>query len=189
MNKKSSSSGIRQGSTPKRMEDLFESSAPTKLKFENMCLYTTKKGLKFAKEDIVCYKVFAINDENTIVTPFLKTKLSKKQLDGKKPFRAKGIAKAYKTKICDYSYGKGLIHAYINQNLNSFCLRNTLICKCHIPKHTRYITGCADTEIAAKKIIIDKVVWDGKKYTGIGGKIFWDGNEYNFIPTPTLCIV
>ena len=153
-----------------------------------MCLYTTKKGLKFAKENIVCYKVFETIDyyENAIVTPYLKRKLSKKQLDGKKPFRAKGIAKAYKTKIGDYSYGKGLIHAYINKNLNSFCLPNTLICECHIPKHTRYITDCSNTNIAAKKIIIDKVVWDGKKHNGVRGKIFYDGNEYNFIPTPCI---
>jgi len=156
------------------MEDLFESSAPTKLKFENMCLYTTEKGLRFAKKNIVCYKVFEINDKNAIVTPYLKTKLSKKQLDGKKSFRAKGIAKAHKTKIGDYSYGKGLIHAYINQDLDSICLPNNLICKCHIPKHTRYITDAySDTNIAAKKIIIDKVVWDGKKNTGVGGEIFW----------------
>ena len=141
------------------MEDLFESSAPTKLKFENMCLYTIEKGLKFAKENIVCYKVFEINDENAIVTPILKAKLSKKQLDGKKPFKAKGIAKAHKTKIGDYSYGKGLIHAYINRDIKSFCLPNTLICECHIPKHTRYITDESGTNIAAKKIIIDKVVW------------------------------
>ena len=133
-----------------------------------MCLYSKQKRLKIAKKDIVCYKAFEATNDNSIVTPVLKIKPSIEELEGKKPFKAVGRTGKYKLFsgffLDDmYEYGRGLIHTYIDKK-HIPTNPTFVIYKCRIPKFTRYVTGGG--EIAAKKIIIDEIVWDGRVWNG-----------------------
>lgn len=133
-----------------------------------MCLYTLQKRLKLSKNKIVCYKVFEISCSKKIRTPYLDAKVSRKQIEGKRAFRAKGRIVSYTSPFHDdlYTYGKGLIHSYVTMGsdvLHRYQTTPYVICKCHVPKHTRYVIGNRGNEIAARKIIIDEVIWDGSR--------------------------
>lgn len=137
-----------------------------------MCLSTRQKHVKFAKEEIPCYKVFKVDNAGIPFTPFIHRYITIEELTGKKPLRAIGAIE--KSKSFDgavFDYGRGLIHAYKEmpddpvRNLFYGLSENIIVCKCHIPKRTRYTEN--NEEIAAKRIVIDEIIFDSRKRTRI----------------------
>lgn len=137
-----------------------------------MCLFSYQKRVKLAKEDITCYKVLVSNIYG-IFTPVQWASINNDVLSGKKTFNASGIIKRERGLKGQRIYSGGLIHsylyeptAYIGDNEYAYGL-NYIICKCHVPKGTRYVKGGYDrsnpSEIAAKKIVFDEIIFDGRK--------------------------
>ena len=125
-----------------------------------MCLYSRQRRLKLSRKEIVCYKILKTIDGDTF-TPFKHMFITTGQFYNKIPIRARE-----KVKKCSigsyYLYDIGLIHSYLDlekakSRIPSSPARGFFICKCHIPKYTRHVYG-NDGEIAAKKIIIDKII-------------------------------
>lgn len=144
-----------------------------------MCLYSTERRLKRAKEDITCYKYLSWDYFNRcLVTPVMAMKIKDEDIiNGLKPLRAKGLVQREKNSCGGYYFEGGLIHAYINQ-VNTYGDSSVnIIFKCHIPKGTRYIQSKCDGSIAAKKIVFDELICWPDCHKGVMDGLPYDSNE------------
>ena len=115
-----------------------------------MCLFS-KSELKTATEDIVCFKMLRRLEDNAndvcFVTPFRMEVVTKRHLQGKLCFTAKGkkSIKQMKSPIYDgaFSYGRGFIHTYVHENaaMDECHFECDFVFMCVIPKGTKYAEG------------------------------------------------
>ena len=118
-----------------------------------MCLTTIKKNpYKYAKEDILCYKVVskfttAFDTDGRkytdgYVTPYQKVLIPQDVIDGKVPFKAQGKCQSRSSGIEKYIY-EGYIHVFKSYQdaLVDGCRAEHEIFQCIIPKGTRYAEG------------------------------------------------
>lgn len=116
-----------------------------------MFLSTTKR-FTIAKNDITCYKVlsipqsYVIGTNETYVTPFTDTPITKDIWTGKNCFIAEGKFEAIKLTECPldglYKIEKGVIHTYCYSfTAKKIACEESVIFECIIPKGTRYIKG------------------------------------------------
>lgn len=120
-----------------------------------MCLVSEQRKLKRATEDIVCYKHLVWSYVyGCFKTPLQDARVSKRVINGLKPFRARGFVQKRKGLNC-YFYEGGLIHAFANEPVGY--KGPHIVFKCHIPKGTRYVDSNCDKTIAAKKIVFDEL--------------------------------
>jgi len=119
-------------------------------KRKTMCLFS-KSELKTATEDIVCFKMLRRLEDNAndvcFVTPFRMEVVTKRHLQGKLCFTAKGkkSIKQMKSPIYDgaFSYGRGFIHTYVHENaaMDECHFECDFVFMCVIPKGTKYAEG------------------------------------------------
>lgn len=159
-----------------------------------MCIRTNQEKLEAAKEDITVYKLIDVNPgvfalknydlsrcmlfeqpEKYHYNSFYQFALIDKNcVENKQPFIAKGYARSTELSLgarYKYSYGKGLIHTFENEDdaLKSMEPNDfdafAILYKCTIPKGTEYIKGVEDDgfpSYAAKKIIFEEPVHFGE---------------------------
>ena len=137
-----------------------------------MCLTTKTSVCSISEKEIKCYKVL-LWDEGIYVTPYQKTFVPKRVIEGYIPFFADGeinIGLDYCEETLSDSYliGKGFIHTYkyfgsasdFKKHLEIMHPNSVwAIFECEIPVGTKYYEGQDDffeSSFASEKIIFKK---------------------------------
>lgn len=137
-----------------------------------MCLTTKTSVCSVSEKEIKCYKVL-LWDEGIYVTPYQKTFVPKRVIEGYLPFFADGeinIGLDYCEETLSDSYliGKGFIHTYkylgsardFKRHLEIMHPNSVwAIFECKIPVGTKYYEGQDDffeTSFASEKIMFKK---------------------------------
>lgn len=127
-----------------------------------MCLTTTKYCFRYAKQDIVCYKVlFYSSNYDVYRTPYKMAAIPNNVLSGEQTFKAegRGITRCLGNNEKEI-YG-GYIHVFKTlEDAKYFCDNSDDIFECIIPQGTRYAKGTFDCRnaYAAKEIRFVKKV-------------------------------
>lgn len=145
-----------------------------------MCLLTNRIYPKKAKRDIVVYKVFLMQDENSdLLAPFRQTKYPTgtteitaeediiKSTRQKRLFKNRIVNEGYIHCLDTHSTASYLaLLMHINSYFKEFFEKNgydTVIWKCVIPKGTLYFEDNGNSEmegsIAAKKIRLEEIYY------------------------------
>ena len=137
-----------------------------------MCLTTKTSVCSVSEKEIKCYKVL-LWDEGIYVTPYQKTFVPKRVMEGYLPFFADGeinIGLDYCEETLSGSYliGKGFIHTYkylgsaLDFKKHLEIMHSGYVCgifECEIPIGTKYYEGQDDffeTSFASEKIMFKK---------------------------------
>jgi hypothetical protein len=128
-----------------------------------MCLTATKNCFRYAKKDIECYKVI-IESTYHFITPYTKTIIPFRVINGLEPFTAKGRTFAI-TENGMKNISIGYIHTYETlgsalSECRTWGDEPVTIFRCTIPKGTRYAKGyCKKHEgYASKQIIFNEKI-------------------------------
>jgi hypothetical protein len=145
-----------------------------------MCLLTNRIYPKRAKRDIVVYKVFLMQDENSdLLAPFQQTKYptGTTEITAKEDIiKSTRQKRLFKNRIVNAGYIHCLdthftasllaLRMHIHPNFKEFFEKNgynTVIWKCVIPKGTLYFEDNGNSEmggsIAAKKIRLEEIYY------------------------------
>ena len=144
-----------------------------------MCLFSKKKTMEVATEDIVCYK-FLKQDRifsEDVYTPIANCLVDEKFLSGETPFYAdkqhEHVVEFPYSKFGDiFEIGDGFIHTFQKEEdiksyvYNKFCSSiyfNTywyaVIYRCVIPKGTRYYVDIDNEQYASDCIIFKEKIF------------------------------
>ena len=116
-----------------------------------MCLTSTRRFAKRAKENIVCYKILLKDDEDNYFAPYRDN-----IVDINKPYKAKGISLS----LLNWNEkGKGYIHTLSCIPDKSWLSEwdNPVVFRCIIPKGTKYHKGNYN-DYCSKKIIFKEKI-------------------------------
>lgn len=119
-----------------------------------MCLYTLDKTPKVAEQDITCYKVLVRLDDGKLLSPFICTRVSigeaiKAKYPNDMPVKA----------IYSYRVGGEGVHAYSKNEIPKWKIfANRVVAEATIPAGTEYWTDEFNNEIAARQMIIEKIL-------------------------------
>ena len=124
-----------------------------------MCLISKNPELKFATEDIVCWKVLYYTPRSGYETPFQHRKVSISVVCGSEPFMANEDVVVGLRADGDFDYSEGVIHSYARDYNARYWLSlsdNYHLFECRIPKGTLFAKGIdtnGDLGFASKEIV------------------------------------
>lgn len=135
-----------------------------------MCLQTYNPVSIIAKEDIECYKIFDLLGNDVLISPYKRVCYgTKRDIIGKElipDFFDNTYLNIDYSIYSDDGINKNCytilhgIHAYTNYPIACFYLnsyRDQVICKCVIPKGSRYYKGVG-SDYCAEKLIVKTIL-------------------------------
>lgn len=119
-------------------------------------MYTKTSEASYAKEDIICYKVMAHND-NGWVTPYMRTPVSNSIVSGEKIFKANSYERIRANYVYSDTFAitSGFIHTFAipsDAMIHARSFSGGKVFACIIPKGVKYYQSSNGHCYASKEI-------------------------------------